>query len=96
MISFSLGVRAKSWVVSIVVRERYDAAWLLVGYEGQLSPRQTDPSASRPARPRAAPPPRRAPLRPNPPEEYPSFGFDMKFVHIITIVTTTIVIIITG
>ena len=35
-----------------------------------------DPSASRPARPRPAPPSRRAPPRPDPPVVYPGFGLD--------------------
>ena len=48
----------------------------LGGCESRLSPRRTDPSVSRPARPRPAPPSRRAPPRPDPPVVRSSFRLD--------------------
>ena len=44
------------------------------GREGQMSPRRAGPSTSLPARPGLAPPPRRAPPRPDPPVVCPGFG----------------------
>ena len=46
------------------------------GLEVQLFLGRTDPSASRLARPRPAPLPRRAPPRPDPPVVCPGFGLD--------------------
>ena len=43
---------------------------------GPYSPGRTDASASRPAGPRPAPPPRRAPIRTDPPVVCSGFGFD--------------------
>ena len=53
-------------------------------YEGKLSPGRTDPSASRPAWPRPAPLPHRAPPRPDPPVVCPGFELDRYLLKLVS------------